>query len=238
MPPKKDKKDKTIIKKDPITGKKKVVKYSKQAEKVRQEILARKKKPVAKKPAPKYPKKAKVPQKRSKMFPESTTSSPDKPAPAKKATVNKDLLQNVMGVMADVAKDKGKSPKKQVDSKVALDKKLQKGKLTNKDFKELMFEDDDTSKTIYDFEEEMSDLQGYNMGYWVSRVSKRADSWEDLTENQEQRLFEIMAKDIHIQTKKKMKSFYDESVKGKKFKSIKELNELFKKKYGEATYDN
>ena len=234
MPPKKDKKDKTIIKKDPITGKKKVVKYSKQAEKVRQEILARKKKPVAKK--------AKVPQKRSKMFPVSTTSSPDKPAAkkpaAKKATVNKDLLQNVMGVMADVAKDKGKSTKKQVDSKVALDKKLQKGKLTNKDFKELMFEDDDTSKTIYDFEEEMSDLQGYNMGYWVSRVSKRADSWEDLTENQQQRLFEIMAKDIHIQTKKKMKSFYDESVKGKKFKSIKELKELFKKKYDEATYDN
>ena len=78
----------------------------------------------AKKPAPKYPKKAKVPQKRSKMFPVSTTSSPDKPAPApakkptakkpapkkpaaKKPVVDKNLLQNVMGIMATVGKEKG-----------------------------------------------------------------------------------------------------------------------------------
>lgn len=161
-----------------------------------------------------------------------------KPAPAKKATVNKDLLQNVMGVMAEVAKSKGKSTKKQVDSKVALDKKLQRGKLTNKDFKELMFEDDDTSDTIYDFEREMDEVQGYNMEYWRSRVSKRADSWDELTDNQKERLQDIMVADIDRQTKKKMKSFYDESVKGKKFKSIKELNELFKKKYAEATYDH
>ena len=211
-------------------------------DKVKKGIVKKSEKKVVKKPpAPKYPKKAKVPQKRSKMFPESTTSSPDKPAPAKKAvakkaTVNKDLLQNVMGVMAEVAKDKGKSTKKEVDSKVALDKKAEKGKLTNKDFKELMFDDNDTSEIIYDFEENLSEGQGYNMDYWRSRVSKRADSWDELTDNQKERLQDILAKDIEIQTKKKMKSFYDNSVKGKKFKSMKELKELFKKEYDETTY--
>jgi hypothetical protein len=161
--------------------------------------------------------------------------APKKTAPKKKS-VDKDSFLDVLSVMGEVAKSKGKSTKKQIDSKVALDKKLKKGKLTNKDFKELMFEDDDTSENIYDFEENLSEGQGYSMGYWISRVSKRADDFDDLTDSQQQRLFEIMQRDIHIQTRKKMKSFYDESVKGKKFKSLKELKDLFIDKYAEATY--
>ena len=214
MPPKKDKKDKTIIKKDPITGKKKVVKYSKQAEKVRQEILARKKKPVAKKPAPKYPKKAKVPQKRSKMFPESTTSSPDKPAPAKKATVNKDLLQNVMGVMADVAKDKGKSTKKQVDSKVALDKKAEKGKLTQKAFLEDVVLQDG-------YDEENDDL------YEDHFESEMYLAPNNMTETQEQRFLDRASKRAYRSTEMFQKALFKKLIKGKKFKSFKEASKLF-----------
>ena len=161
--------------------------------------------------------------------------APKKTAPKKKS-VDKDSFLDVLSVMGEVAKSKGKSTKKQIDSKVALDKKLKKGKLTNKDFKELMFEDDDTSENIYDFEENLSEGQEYSMGYWISRVSKRADDFDDLTDSQQQRLYEIMQRDIHIQTRKKMKSFYDESVKGKKFKSLKELKDLFIDKYAEATY--
>ena len=156
----------------------------------------------------------------------------------KKKSVDKDSFLDVLSVMGEVAKSKGKSTKKEIDNKVALDKKAQKGKLTNKDFKELMFDDDKTSETIYDFEENLSEGQEYSMGYWISRVSKRADDFDDLTDSQQQRLYEIMQRDIHIQTRKKMKSFYDESVKGKKFKSLKELKDLFIDKYAEAYYEH
>ena len=157
----------------------------------------------------------------------------------KKATtpVNKDLLQNVMGVMAEVAKEKGKSTQKGIDSKVALDKKARDGKLTLKAFSEEMFDDDDTSTVIYDAEEERQDVQSYNMDYWVSRVSKRADTWEDLTEKQQERLQEIMEKDVQKGTKEKMKAFWTKFIKGKKLKNMKAVNELFIKEYYGIEYD-
>ena len=165
------------------------------------------------------------------------------PAPAKKPkktpAPDKDTLQTVMGVMAEVAKEKGKSTKKEVDEKVALDKKLQKGKLTNKDFKELMFDNFDTMEHIFGFEDSMSESQGYNMDYWYAKVTKRdIFSWDDLTDNQSERLQEIMMNDIKVMTKKKMKSFYDNSVKGKKFKSFKELKDLFFDEYDEAIFNH
>jgi len=163
--------------------------------------------------------------------------APKKSAPKKTPAPKIDSLQAVMAVMTDVAKDKGKSTSATIDSKVALDKKLQKGKLTNTEFKDYMFDDDDTMNHITGFEDDMSESQGYNMEYWVSRVSKRADSWDELTENQQQRLSEIMAKDINTQTRKKMKAFYDKFIKGKKFNNIKEVEKLFVKEYYEVEFD-
>jgi hypothetical protein len=164
--------------------------------------------------------------------------APKKSAPKKTPAPTLDSLQAVMAVMTEVAKDKGKSTKGEIDSKVALDKKLQKGKLSNKEFKEFMFDDEDTMETLRDFEEQMGDGQSYNMDYWISRVSKRADVWDDLTDNQQERLTDIMYKDITTQTRKKMKAFYDKFIKGKKFNNIKEVEKLFVKEYDEVEFDH
>ena len=138
--------------------------------------------------------------------------------------------------MAEVGKEKKKSTTKEIDSKVALDKKAEKGKLLLKDFKEFVIDDEKSFDIITGMEDDMSESQGYDMNYWVGKVSKRADSWEDLTENQQQRLFEIMAKDIQIQTNKKLKAFYDKFIKGKKLKNMTAVKKLFEKEYYETTY--
>lgn len=161
-----------------------------------------------------------------------------KPAPKKTPAPTIDSLQAVMGVMTDVAKDKGKSTKGEIDSKVAMDKKARTGKLTFKIFEGEMFDEEDTMKVIYDFEDEMRDSQSYDMDYWVSRVTKRNVTWEDLNVNQSERLQGIMDRDITKQTRNKMKAFYDKFIKGKKLKNMKEVEKLFVKEYYEVTYDD
>lgn len=152
---------------------------------------------------------------------------------------DKETLQVVMGIMSELGKEQKKSTQKQKDEGLKFDKKIRDGKLTFKDFGDLVFYNNsgETSEIVYDFEEEMSDVQGYNMGYWISRVSKRADDYDDLTEKQKERLQDIMMKDIHKQTKAKLKSFYEERIKGKKFKKEKDIFDLFKKHYAETTFD-
>ena len=163
-----------------------------------------------------------------------------KAEPKKTPAPDKELLQKVMGVMAEVAKEKGKSTKKEVDSKVAMDKKVREGKLKYKEFFDEMFGSsgrEAAGQHILEFERDMAESQGYNMDYWFSRVTKKdVDSWEDLTDKQQERLQDIMAKDLSKQTEKKMKAFYNKFVKGKKFKSIKEIRDLLKKEYDEVTY--
>ena len=166
------------------------------------------------------------------------TAMKKKPAPKKTPAPTIDSLQAVMGVMTDVAKDKGKSTKGEIDSKVAMDKKARTGKLTFKIFEGEMFDEEDTMKVIYDFEDEMRDSQSYDMDYWVSRVTKRNVTWEDLNVNQSERLQGIMDRDITKQTRNKMKAFYDKFIKGKKLKNMKEVEKLFVKEYYEVTYDD
>ena len=166
-------------------------------------------------------------QKRSKMFPVSTTSSPDG---------NKVLLQNVMGIMADVGKDKGKSTQKEKDVGLTMDKKAREGKLTFLNFEDEIIEDEKTMDHMRGFESEMEETQGYNIEYWVSKVTKRDVGWDDLTEKQSERLQDIMGKDIMKMTSKKMKAFYQKFVKGKKFKSLKEIRDLFVKEYDEVVF--
>jgi hypothetical protein len=164
------------------------------------------------------------------------------PAPAKKAepkktpAPDKDTLQKVMGIMAEVAKEKGKSTKKEVDEKVAMDKKAREGKLKFQDFSDVIFDDSEMREVVFSHENEMEEVQGYNMDYWLSRVSKRADTWNDLTTKQSERLKEIMMNDITRQTNKKMRAFWNKNVKGKKIKSMKELKNLFDKEYYGTEY--
>ena len=157
--------------------------------------------------------------------------------PKAKPTVDKDLLQGVMGIMAEVGKEKGKSTQASKDKGLALDKKLRDGKLTNKDFTDFIIDNDKTFEQIRDFEEDMAESQQYDMNYWYSKVTKKdIGSWDDLTDKQQERLQNIMAKDVETMTKKKMKSFYDGRVKGKKFKSLKELKKLFGEEYNDTNF--
>ena len=135
-------------------------------------------------------------------------------------------------------KERQEKRKKEVEENNAkIEKQARDGKLTYKNFEDGMFDDEKTFDYIRDFEREMEEVQGYNMDYWYSRVTKKdISSWDDLTVKQQERLQEIMMKDIEKQTGKKMKSFYDKFVKGKKFKSIKEIRDLLKKEYDEVTY--
>lgn len=177
--------------------------------------------------------KAKVEAPKKKTAPKK--KAPKKTAPKKKDE-QKDLLQSVMGIMAEVGKEKKKSTSKEIDSKVALDKKAEKGKLTLRDFKDFVIDDDKSFDVITGMEDDMRESQGYDIVYWISRVSKRADFVDELTEKQSDRLSEIMAKDIQIQTNKKLKAFYDKFIKGKKLKNMTAVKKLFEKEYDETTY--
>ena len=156
--------------------------------------------------------------------------------PKAKPKVDKDLLQGVMGVMASVGKDKGKSTQASKDKGLAFDKKLKDGKLTNKDFNDFII---DNEKEFMDIPSLFNRMTiGFsssdNMEYWYSKVSsKYVDNFDDLTDKQQDRLQLIREKDIEKNKKKKMKSFYDERVKGKKFTSLKKLKELFINDYNE-----
>ena len=146
--------------------------------------------------------------KKKKVEPKKKTPAPDK-----------DTLQKVMGIMAEVAKEKGKSTKKEVDSKVAIDKKAREGKLKYKEFEDVIFDDDKMREIVFGHENDMEEVQGYNMDYWYAKVTKKdIESWDDLTTKQSERLQEIMMKDIRTQTSKKMRAFWNKNVKGKKIK--------------------
>ena len=157
-----------------------------------------------------------------------------------KPKVDKDLLQSIMSIMAEVGKEKGKSTQASKDENLALDKKARDGKLTNKNFTDFIIDNEKTYDHMRDSEEDMADSQGYDMNYWYSKVSKKDITvgfyFDDLTVNQQEKLQNIMVKDIEKQTNKKMKSFYDERVKGKKFKSLTELKKLFIKEYDDTSF--
>ena len=156
--------------------------------------------------------------------------------PVAKKSVDKDALQKVMGVMTEVAKSKGKSTKKEVDSKVALDKKAEKGKLTQKAFLDFI-ETSDKYMTKWDDMkgqniDDRHEVQGYSMGYYIAKVSKRADSWEELTDNQINRLQTIMDNEAYREQRQHIKQEFDESIKGKKFKSIDDAVKTFFEEIG------
>jgi len=149
-----------------------------------------------------------------------------KPA-AKKPVVNKDVLQNVMGIMAEVAKDKGKSTKKEVDSKVAMDKKAIAGKLTQK-----AFLDDVVLQDGYD--EENDDL------YENYVESEMYNAPDNMTETQQQRFFDRASSRAYRDVAKFRKGLFKKLIKGKKFKSFKEASKLFitnMSKYHPDLYD-
>tara|TARA_R110000796_G_scaffold25884_3_gene72480 strand:+ start:387 stop:1199 length:813 start_codon:yes stop_codon:yes gene_type:complete len=166
-------------------------------------------------------------QKRSKMFPVSTTSSPDG---------NKVLLQNVMGIMADVGKDKGKSTQKEKDVNLTMDKQARKGTLKNfKNFDGYLFGDNDFVDEMRDREENVGESYSWGSDFYrlVKRVTKRrnVDSFDDLTESQQEQYQELVRDQSMKDHTSYMKGIFDEKIKGKKFSSLKEAKQVFLKEY-------
>ena len=138
----------------------------------------------------------------------------DKDMPKKKPVVDKNLLKNVMGVMADVAKDKGKSTKADIDSKVAKDKKAVKGKLTQTAFLEdVVLEDGYDGANDEDFENRLEGLM-YSAPH-------------DMTETQQMKFFERQSNTAYRHSHMFQKALFKKLIKGKKFKSFKEASKVF-----------
>lgn len=135
---------------------------------------------------------------------------PKKKAPAP----DKDTLQKVMGVMAEVAKEKGKSTKKEVDEKVTMDKKAREGKLTQKAFLEdVVYQDGYDVANDQDYEDRFEGLM--YLAPW------------DMTETQEQRFMERASNRAYREAEKFRKALFKKLIKGKKFKSFKEASKVF-----------
>jgi len=129
-------------------------------------------------------------------------------------------------------------PKKKEEKKSVspMDKKAMNGKLTQKAFLDFIETsdkyaskwDDMTGNNIADRQE----VQSYSMDYYVAKVSKRADSWDELTENQQERLGKIMDNEVYREQRQHIKMVFDDDIKGKKFKSIDDAIEAFFKATG------
>tara|TARA_R110000764_G_scaffold90120_2_gene172261 strand:- start:3220 stop:3903 length:684 start_codon:yes stop_codon:yes gene_type:complete len=225
MPPKKSKKDEPCYTKTSKAGKQYVTCEGEQKRKAKA------------KAKPKAPEKATEKQKELMRKRREAAKAKKAKAAKPKPKVDKELLQGIMSIMAEVGKEKGKSTQASKDENLALDKKARDGKLTNKDFIDFIYDDEKAFEQMRGYEEDMAETQGYNMNYWYSKVTKKnISSFDDLTDNQQERLQNIMWKDVETMTRKKMKSFYDERVKGKKFKSLTELKKLFIKEYDDTTF--
>mgnify|MGYP003649369093 CR=1 FL=1 len=167
--------------------------------------------------------KPKPKQKRSKMYPVSTTESPDKPKKAK-PTQNKEDFMAAMGVMTDLAKDKGKSTSADVDSKVALDKKAEKGKLSQKAF----LEDVSLAKG---YDEKNDDFYDDMFGHILDDIGANAN-----TEAKQQRAFDRASSKTYTEIGKYRRRLFNRVIKGKKFKTFKEAQETFLKDYHYNAY--
>ena len=135
---------------------------------------------------------------------------------AKKKVVKKPTkAEKATKVLADVAKDKGKSTKADIDSKVAKDKKAVKGKLTQTAFLE-----DITLAKGYDGKND--DFYDDMFGHILDDIGGNAN-----TEAKQQRAFERASNRAYTEIGKYTRRLFNRLIKGKKFKSFKEAQEAF-----------
>jgi hypothetical protein len=153
--------------------------------------------------------------------------------PNKPVTEKADFL-DVLNIASKVGQSKGKSTN--VEGKVEISKLKSRinrvnGKISFKLFNEVLDDVDDGHEARQVMEENISDGQSYNMGFYLNKVSKTADTWDDLTDSQQTRLFNIMAKEIDDELKAYAKEFYEKKIKGKTH-TYESLAKLIKDDYG------
>ena len=176
-------------------------------------LIQKKSTETKKAPAPK-PKKPKI-------------TNPNKPI------TDKGEFLDILNISAQLGKSKEKSSN--VEGKVEASKLKSRvnrvgGKISFKLFDEILdFEGNDAIGQLRD---NIQEVQSYNMDYWLSRVSKTADTYNDLTDKQSDRLFNIMSADVDKEEKLYKKEFYEKKIKGKTH-TYESLAKLIKDDYGE-----
>ena len=153
--------------------------------------------------------------------------------PISQRKMNVEDLTMMMGIMGEVGKGTGKTTAAQMDTKMMLDKKARLGKLTKKELVEYLETiDTDWDDTLGGNIDDRLESYSYNPGYWLSRVSKRAEFWDDLTENQSYRLAGLMDRSARSDQRQHITEEFNKNIKGKKFKSVGDATATFKSSLG------
>ena len=166
------------------------------------------------------------------------TKKPKITNPNKPVTEKEDFL-DILSIASQVGKSKDKSSS--VEDKVEISKLKSRinrvgGKISFKLFDEILDDIDDTHEIRQQIEDNVSDGQGYNMDYWISQVSKKADTFEDLTDKQQDRLYNLLAKDMNDELKLYTKNFYEKYIKGKKGLTYEQITQTIRDDFGAPVF--
>jgi hypothetical protein len=143
--------------------------------------------------------------------------------------IDKGFFFEAMEVVTNQAKDTGKTTTAQMDARMKLDKKARLGKLTKKELVEYLENtDEDWDETLSGNIDDRLESYSYNPDYWISRVSKRAEYWDDLTDTQNERLQQMQWRSAHSDQRGHITEEFNKSIKGQKFKSLGDATTTFK----------
>jgi hypothetical protein len=111
-----------------------------------------------------------------------------------------------------------------------LTEKAKKGTLEFEEFYEyLLDEDEDFVEGLRGNFDDRQEVFGYNPDYWIHQVNEDADHWGDLDDDDNEKLLELMRDEADEDQKEHLESEFNQHIRGRKFNSLDEAIELFKK---------
>jgi len=125
--------------------------------------------------------------------------------------------------------------KKEEEAGIAkMEKQAKRGTLPFNKFRDYL---DGNKRFDDEYDQRFSNLrENYSWGSdfyrVVQKITKRdVDTWSDLTETQQDKYYDIVAREVERDHRAYLKGLYDEVIKKKKFKSLKEAVDVFINKY-------
>jgi predicted MPP superfamily phosphohydrolase len=132
-------------------------------------------------------------------------------------------------------KERKEKRQKEYEAGVAkMEKQAKRGTLPWKQFYEYLQDDKEFND---EYDERINDIrEGYSWGgdfyRIVKKITKRdIDVWSDLTDAQQEKYYDIVAREVERDHGSYLKEIYEEVIKKKKFNSLKEAVDTFMKKY-------
>ena len=131
--------------------------------------------------------------------------------------------------------EKEEKRKKEYEAGIAkMEKQAKRGTLPWKQFYEVLQDDD---KFTDEYDERFNNIrENYTWGSdfyrIVKKITKRdVDVWSDLTDEQQDKYYDLVSREVDREHKSYLKKLYEEVIKKKKFNSLKEAVDIFVKKY-------